>query len=420
MAGRSILTTMKASKFEPKKTADGWMLSIPPALSDNGKRQRKFFTSKDKAEREAAPLREKFRSGKAGNILPPVQHRAALEAFRILGERDPLELIAAVKELLEKSDHAAKSITFRESCEKFRAAKDKQHLTSKYLLNFKHYPERFTSIADKLLVEISTADLERELAALPPYAKNTAAAHLSSLWSFAIPKEWARVNPVDNVARAHAPKPTIPILTAKQLRRLFVSTIRLYPDMIPLIAVEVFAGIRPVESEKLRWENIDFAEGILDIPDEIAKTRIGRHITMHPTLISWLNWHIESGGANTGKICPPLPKRTKENPRKSKKAPPADPEEHSPQILRQRLREIRNRAGITPWPQDVLRHTFASAAIASKWRDIGHLCLELGHSSQKMLSRHYLRTSMRAKEGKAVFAVTPPTAKSKIRRFQAA
>ncbi len=420
MAGILILVPMKALKFEPKKTADGWMLSIPPALSDNGKRQRKFFTSKDKAEKEAAPLRERYRSGKAGNILPPVQHRAALEAFRILGERDPLELVAAVKELLERSDHAGKSITFREACEKFRVAKDKAHLTAKYRLNFKHYPERFTSIADKLLVEISTADLEKELSALPPYAKNTAAAHLSSLWSFAIPKEWARVNPVDNVVRAYAPKPTIPILTAKQLRRLFVSTIRLYPDMVPMLAVEVFAGIRPVESEKLRWEHIDFEDGIIDIPDEIAKTRIGRHITMHPTLIAWLNWHIENGGSNTGKICPPLPKRTKANPRKGKKAPPVDPEERSPQVLRQRLRSIRTRAGITPWPQDVLRHTFASAAIASKHRDIGHLCLELGHSSQKMLSRHYLRTSMREKEGKAVFGVTPPKQNAKIVRLKVA
>ena len=411
---------MKTLKLAPVKTADGWMLSIPPALSETGKRQRRFFTSKDKAEKEAAPLREKYRTGKAGNILPPDQHRAALQAFQILGKRDPLELVAAVKDLLEKTDHAGKSITFREACEKFRTSKDKAHLTAKYRLNFKHYPERFTRIADKLLVEISTADIEKELSDLQPYAKNTAAAHLSSLWGFSIPKEWARVNPVDNVVRAYAPKPTIPILTAKQLRRLFVSTIRLYPDMVPLIAVEIFAGVRPVESEKLRWENIDFEDGVIDIPDQIAKTRIGRHITMHPTLLAWLKWHQEHGGLSTGKICPPLPKRTKANPRKGKTAPPVDPEEHSPEVLRQRLRDIRTRAGITPWPQDVLRHTFASASVVSKWRDIGTLCLELGHSSQKMLSRHYLRTSIREKEGKAIFAVLPPKKNTKILSFKAA
>ena len=397
---------MRPVKLTPKKTPEGWRLNIPGTLTDDGKRQRLYFKSRDEADKHAAPLRVKYREGTAGNLLPVVQHRAALAALKIIGERDPLELVEAAKLWMERNDHAAKSITFREACEKFRAAPSKKHLTEKYRLNFKHYPERFATIADKLLVDISTADLEVELLRLRAVARNTAAAHLSSLWGFAIPKGWARVNPLENVERAHAPKPTIPILSAREVRRLFVAAIRLHPELVPLLAVETFAGIRPVESEKLKWEDLDFDDEIITIPDAIAKTRIGRHIEMHPTLVSWMKWHQSRGGRNTGKICPPMPKRTKANPRKGKTAPPPDPDEISPSILRERLRNIRKRAKITPWPQDVLRHTFASASLASEWRDIGKLCLELGHSSQKMLSRHYAR-SMRKKAGEAVFAVLP-------------
>ena len=404
---------MKPFKLTPKKTAKGWQVNIPPPLSESGKRQRLYFKSKDEAERHALPLRKGQRECTSEKLIPAAQSRFAARAFEMLGPRPPEELLHAVKLWLEKNDHAANSITFKEACENFCNSKSKAHLTGKYRLNFKHYPERFNILADKLLVEISTADLERELSRLPSVARNTAAAHLSSLWGFSIPKGWARVNPLDNVERAHTPKPKIPILEARDVRRLFVAAIRLYPDLVPLLAIETFAGIRPEESEKMRWDYIDFEDNVISVPDQVAKTRIGRHIEMHPTLVSWLDWHQEQGGRNTGKICPILPKRTKANPRKGKKALPINPEEHSPQALRSRLRKIRQRAKIIPWPQDVLRHTFASAALASEWRDIGKLCLELGHSSQKMLSRHYAR-SMRRKAGEAVFGVLPPRMKSNI------
>jgi len=414
---------MKPVKLTPRKTSEGWLLNIPAALSDSGKRQRRFFPSRDEAEKTAGPLRLKYREGTAGNILPPDQHRAAVEALNKLEGRDPQELVAAVKLWMETHDHASKSITFKKACEEFRTAKSKSHLTEKYLLNFKRYPDRFSCIADKLLVNISTADLEKELSHLPAPAKNTAADHLSSLWSFSIPKAWAILNPLDNLERAHVKKPTIPILTSRQVRLLFVATLRLYPEMVPFIAVEVFAGIRPEESEKLRWEHIDMEDNIITIPDEISKTRICRHIEMHDTLVSWLQWHKDHGGLTTGKVCPPMPKRIKKTKKKGKPAPPPDPEEISPAILRHRLRAIRKRAKIVPWPQDVLRHTFASASLASEWRNIGKLCMELGHSDQKMLSRHYAR-SMRRKAGEAVFQVLPmrmkPGTSSKILQFTAA
>jgi hypothetical protein len=74
-----------------------------------------------------------------------------------------------------------------------------------------------------------------------------------------------------------------------------------------------------------------YGNGILTVPDAIAKTRIGRHIEINQTLIDWLEWHR---------------------------------------------------------------------------RNEGKLCLELGHSSQKMLHRHYAR-SMRRKDAEAIFEIRP-------------
>jgi integrase len=152
---------------------------------------------------------------------------------------------------------------------------------------------------------------------------------------------------------------------------------------VPLVAIEVFAGVRPIESEKILWDNLDMEDGILTVPDAIAKTRIGRHIEMHQTLKDWLEWHRSNGGRMHGTICP-----------------------HPHMTLRRYLRKIRSRSGLNPWHQDVLRHVFASASLASDWRDIGKLCLELGHSSQKMLHRHYAR-SMKRKDAIGIFNIKP-------------
>jgi len=374
---------MKPIRLVPKRTPKGWRVNVPAALSGSGKRQRLYFPSRDDAEGFASPLRKEIRSGVMDRILPSTQSRFAIRAFELLGDRPPEELIQAVKSWVDKRDQASKSVTFIDACVSFTGSKTKAHLTSKYLRNFSYYPKRFSKIARKLLMDITTADIEHRIAGMPASSRNAVRANLSSLWSFSIKRGWATVNLLKNLDRSHTPKPKIHILTAKQLRRLFVATIRLHPELVPLVAIEMFAGVRPIESEKILWENVDMEDGILTVPDAIAKTRICRHIEMHQTLKKWLEWHRSHGGKTDGVICP-YPHTT----------------------LRRYFRKIRSRAGITPWVQDVLRHLFASASLASDWRDIGKLCLELGHSSQKMLHRHYAR-SMRRKDAVAVFDVRP-------------
>jgi integrase len=374
---------MKSIKLLPKRTPKGWRINIPPPLSETGKRQRLFFQSRDEAERFASPLRRNYRNGDIDRILSPTKSLFASRAFELLADRPPEELFQAVKLWIEQKERESKSITFREACEAFVDSPYKAHLTATYRKYFLFYSKRFSTISSRLLVKIGTADIQREFFHMTPSARNTALAHLSSLWSFSIKRGWATENPLKNLDRSHVPKPKIHILTAKQLRRLFVATIRLHPELVPLLAIEVFAGVRPIESEKIRWENVDLEDGILTIPDPIAKTRIGRHIEMHQTLIDWLEWHRSRGGKTDGMICP-----------------------HPHMTLRRYLRKIRTRSGLIPWYQDVLRHVFASAALASDWRDIGKLCLELGHSSQKMLHRHYAR-SMRRKDAAGIFNIKP-------------
>ena len=374
---------MKQIKLIPKKTPDGWCLNIPPAISVTGKRQRLFFSSRDAAERKAAPLREMHRAGEShASILPPSLARLAERAFQILADRPPEDIISAATAWMKERDIAGRSIPFAQACQEYLGAR--AHRSELHKRRFDGMPARFPKLAPRLMAEISPRDIEAALAGLPGPSRNLSLRELRAVFNFAIRRDWCKENPVKKVDLAHVAAPSVPVLTAKQVRRLFVAAMRLHPEIVPMLAIETFAGIRPAEAEKIEWDDIDPADNVLTVRDAVAKTRRARHVALHPQAVAWLEWHRSTGGSTNGTICP-----------------------LAGTPLRTQLRAIRARAKINPWPQDCLRHTFASVALAAGWRDIGGLCLDLGHTSQAMLHKHYHR-AIRKVEAERVFAVAPP------------
>ncbi len=60
----------------------------------------------------------------------------------------------------------------------------------------------------------------------------------------------------------------------------------------------------------------------------------------------------------------------------------------TPPNLRDKLDAIRKRAGIENWPQNGLRHSYASYHLA-KFQDAAALALQMGHTTTAMLFAHY-------------------------------
>ena len=376
---------VRAPAFKFTKGLRGYVVNTPASLSETGQRTRQYFATQDEARGACTELRNRFLNhGTAAPTLPPGQSDLAARAFQLLGAAgQPHEaIIAAVKLYLAKVEAEAASVTFAEACEAFTAAK--AHRSPRHLADIRRLPERFSAIADKLIAGVQPSDLEGPLQPLPGPMKNLVLRQTRAVFNFAVRRGWTSENAAGRVDLAHVQAPEVSVLTADELRLLMMTAVNIDPDLCPLLAVEAFAGVRPAEAEKLTWNDLDLDDNILTVPASVAKTRRARHIGIHMTLRAWLDWHTSRGGDSSGPILRPL--RTP---------------------LRRRLGIIRKGACIEPWPQDCLRHTFASAALASGWRDIGSLCLDLGHTSQAMLHKHYHR-AMRRAEGEAVFAILPP------------
>ena len=127
----------------------------------------------------------------------------------------------------------------------------------------------------------------------------------------------------------------------------------------------LYAGIRPHEVARLTWAQVDLRERAIYILPQHSKTGGARRVTIHKPLMKILRRYKEI--THEKKICPPGWLR--------------------------HWRELRRAAGwgspAHPWPQDALRHTFASYHL-SHFRSYAELQVEIGHRDATLLRTRYL------------------------------
>jgi integrase len=121
--------------------------------------------------------------------------------------------------------------------------------------------------------------------------------------------------------------------------------------MIPYLAIGLFAGVRPLEIQRLQQQ--DITDRYIEITAAKAKTRKRRLVSLSDNLKEW----IALGGDL------PLTNKPK------------------------RLARVLHMAGLK-WKPDIMRHSFASYHLAM-YRSADKTAFELGHRDSKMLFAHY-------------------------------
>ena len=100
-------------------------------------------------------------------------------------------------------------------------------------------------------------------------------------FNFAVRRKYATENPAEKTAKAKARKGDIGILTVNEAARLLESAT---PDVLPYLAIGLFAGLRRAEIERLDWSEIDFESGLIEVTAQNSKTAQRRFVTMQPNL----------------------------------------------------------------------------------------------------------------------------------------
>src|SRR5262249_46201236 len=176
------------------------------------------------------------------------------------------------------------------------------------------------------------------------------------------------------------------ILTVEQANALLVNA---PADILPYFAVGLFGGLRRAEIERLDWSEVDFESGLIEVKAEKSKTAQRRFVTMQPNLREWL-----------------LPVRR----HKGNVTPPRD-------SLRQLFDDARLAAGIIEWPDNALRHSFASYHLAH-FKNAAATALELGHHDSRVTFAHY-RELVKPKEAERYWNLKPAAKGRKIVHMEA-
>lgn len=173
-------------------------------------------------------------------------------------------------------------------------------------------------------------------------------------------QEWLVDNPVELILPPQLKEQEIIPLSWQELSRLLgLARNEHHRSCMPPLGLMLWAGVRPAELLRLTWEDIGWEDSVISLRPQHSKTGGSRHIRLHAVLRAWLQEY----GVEQGPLCPP-------------------------NWLR-RWRHLRNVAGLIPWRQDVLRHTYASYH-AKHFHDFSRLQEDMGHRSAALLRTRYL------------------------------
>jgi integrase len=135
----------------------------------------------------------------------------------------------------------------------------------------------------------------------------------------------------------------------------------------------------------LDWKEVDLESGLIEVTASKAKSARRRFVKIQRNLATWLQPYTQL----SGNVTPPH--------------------------YRELLDTAREAAGITQWPQNALRHSFASYYLA-RFNDAAALALELGHTNSNLVFQHY-RQLVKPKQAERYWRIVPAVAGKKVVQF---
>ena len=334
-----------------------WTLNLRPW----GK-GRKFF--KTRAEADSECLRQRT-----------LLERFSREAIG-LSQRRMSDFITAQNKLAEYGadigdavsffvDHQERvrrcNVTVNQLTDEVIEAKERDGKSKRTIGSLRGYLGKFCqTFGERLVATITAEELDNWLRSLPlsPKSRMNFRQHIGVLFSFAKQRQMIAENPIEFTTKPKLIDKAPEIFSIDELQTLLEAAQNQEPDVLPMLAIGAFAGLRDSEIKRLNWAEVRLVRGHIEVTAAKAKSARRRLVPIQPNLMEWLRPY-------SGMTGPVVPARYKG-----------------------KLGRVRKGAGLTDWPKNGLRHSFASYRYAST-QDATMTAHDLGHSGTQLLFQHY-------------------------------
>ncbi len=289
----------------------------------------------------------------------------------------PLLTAAKYYQLHNHAKLPSKTVT--EIVSEFLQAKKTDGRSVRYLQDCKARLERFSRDFQTELKAVQTSHLDAWLRGLKlsPRSRNNFRTVISSLFSFAkasgyLPKD--RPTEAEATTVANGSQGEIQVFTPDEFSKLLTLA---DVHLLPFLVFGGFCGLRSAEIMRLRWEDVNWQEKVVEIRGAVAKTGTRRLAPIPDAGKEWLAGYLSQKGPVIGKI-----------------------------KLYERLENLSEQAGVT-WKPNALRHSFGTYRMAVLKNPI-QVAYEMGNSPG-IVRQHYDRVVTESK-GKLWFSLLPRSA----------
>jgi integrase len=336
---------------------------------------KRFYTMKE-AEAEAVKLREqRQREGTAGFELPAAIRVEAVKAVEMLKPFN-VSLVEAVTHYVTHVAKFRESPTIAQAVQLLLADKIANGRRERTVQDLR---QRWCKFADtfgtRRLGEVTPDEISQWLTTVTANAHNrhNYRRKVAELYRAGVRKRWCTENIVDQTDRPIYDKAAPGILTVAQLKALLAAAPKY--DLLPFVVLGTFCGIRVSELETLTWDKINLVERAVIIESGTAKTRARRVVTIGDAAYAWLLPYAQKTGPIVDAV-----------------------------NLRKRFDELKVAAKIAIWPENGMRHSFGSYALA-QWQDETKVAYQMGNSPA-MVHQHYKQLVL-ASEAKKFWELLP-------------
>jgi integrase len=350
---------------------------------------RKFFKTRTEAEAEA--LRQRTLLERHSRIAVGLSQR---DLSDFIHARDRLagygkKITDAVDFLVDHLERVRRhGITVSQLGLEVLEAKRRDGKAPAYLADLRKRLTRFCQdFGNRSIASIAVDELDNWLRDLPlsPKSRANYRANIGVLFSYAEQRGIIDRNPIPRTAKPKLIDRPPEIFAVDELRALLEAATRTAHDVVPMLAIGAFAGLREAEIQRLDWHEIDLARGHIEIKAAKAKSARRRIVPIQPNLAGWLRPYA----GRSGRVVPAGARR--------------------------KLDRVREEAGLARWPKNGLRHSCASDRLAAI-HDAPRVASELGHTSPQMLYSTY-RELVLPEEAERYWKIDPAVEAGKVVAF---
>jgi len=284
----------------------------------------------------------------------------AVKALRLVRSRK-ISLVQACEHYISFLDQNNLSKPFMEVLEEYLKHRERVGIKKSAQQDVQYRLNRIgKTIGEEILASIPPVRIEKILHGLQlsPTSINNFRKVLRSFFEFAFRRGYVPTNPITKIDKLTVIDKPPAIFTVQELRLLLDHT---PVDMLPALTLGAFAGLRTAEIHRLEWRDIDLQRGFINIGADKSKTARRRLVKIEPVLAAWLAPYEKE----KGKIWP-----------------------FTSSYWQARLKHVLKTIDIKQWPDNGLRHSYASYWLA-KYLNANELALQMGHSTTDMIFHHY-------------------------------